>query len=118
MSSTLFDKQVSQESRESLELAEESRQAEWQHPSFVSGLFQGAINWNLIYPFPQQSEEDKQQGDRFLNQLEKFLRNNLDPEQVDQTREIPEKVMAGLREMGAFALKIPTEYGGLGFSQV
>lgn len=26
--------------------------------------------------------------------------------------------MAGLREMGAFALKIPTQYGGLGFSQV
>jgi len=118
MSSTLFDKQVSQESRESLELAEESRQAEWQHPSFVSGLFQGTIDWKLIYPFPRQSQEDKQQGDRFLNQLEKFLRDNLDPEQVDQTREIPEKVLAGLREMGAFALKIPTQYGGLGFSQV
>lgn len=60
MSSTLFDKQVSQESRESLELAEASRQAEWQHPSFVSGLFQGSIDWKLIYPFPQQTDEDKQ----------------------------------------------------------
>src|SRR3970282_774394 len=117
MSSTLFDKQVSQESRESLELAEESRQAEWQHPSFVSGLFQGTIDWKLIYPFPQQSEEDNHKGDKFLNQLEKFLRDNLDPERVDQTREIPEKVITGLREMGAFALKIPAQYGRLGFSQ-
>ena len=118
MTTTLFDKRLSQESRESLELAEESRQAEWQHPSFVSGLFQGGLDWNLIYPFPQQSREDKQTGDIFLKRLEKFLKANLNPDQVDQTREIPKKVMAGLRKMGAFALKIPTQYGGLGFSQV
>lgn len=118
MSPTLFDKRLSQESRESLELAEESRQAEWQHPSFVSGLFQGVLDWNLIYPFPQQSGEDKEKGDKFLIRLERFLKANLNPDQVDQTREIPKKVIAGLREMGAFALKIPNEYGGLGFSQV
>lgn len=118
MSTTLFEKRLSQESRESLELAEESRQAEWQHPSFVSGLFQGALDWNLIYPFPQQSEEDKQTGDKFLIRLERFLKANLHPDKVDQTREIPKKVIVGLREMGAFALKIPTQYGGLGFSQV
>ncbi len=30
---------------------------------------------------------------------------------------VPEKVMKGLVELKAFALKIPKEYGGLGFSQ-
>jgi hypothetical protein len=114
---SLFDKHIAKEKRESLELVEDSRQHEWMHPSFVSRLFQGIVEWDLIYPFPEQPREDKQKGDIFLNKLEEFLKENLDPDEVDVTREIPEKVIRGLREMGALAIKIPKEYGGLGFSQ-
>lgn len=115
---SLFDKRLSKEKRESLELAEASREHEWRCPSFVSRLFQGSLEWDLLYPFPEQSKEDKEEGDKFLKQLEDFLKANLNPDEVDVTREIPEKVIKGLAQMGAFAIKIPKEYGGLGLSQV
>lgn len=113
---SLFGKHILKEERESLELAEDSRQQEWLYPSFVSRLFQGSLEWDLVYPFPRQNEEDRKQGDRFLSKLRDFLKANLDPDEVDETREIPEEVIKGLSEMGVFALKIPKEYGGLGLS--
>ena len=114
----LFDKRMGKEKIESLELAEASRQQEWRCPSFVACLFQGRVSWDIIHPFPEQSKEDKGRGDEFLKKVEEFLKANLDPDEVDVTREIPEKVMNGLFDMGAFAVKIPKEYGGLGFGQV
>ncbi len=114
----LFDKRMGKEKVESLELAEASRQQEWRYPSFVASLFRGRVPWKIIHPFPEQSKEDKETGDYFLKKVEGFLRENLDPDEVDVTREIPEKVIKGLFDMGAFAVKIPKEYGGLGFGQV
>ena len=35
---------------------------------------------------------------------------------IDQTGEYPEKVIDGLRKLGAFGMKVPKEYGGLGFT--
>ena len=35
---------------------------------------------------------------------------------IDRTGEIPEEYVQELREMGAFGIKIPKEYGGLGLS--
>ena len=114
----LFDKRLGKEKVDSLELAEASRQQEWKCPSFVACLFQGRVSWSIINPFPEQSKEDKASGDEFLKKAEDFLKANLDPDDVDITREIPDKVIKGLFDMGAFAVKIPKEYGGLGFGQV
>ncbi len=114
----LFDKRMGKEKVESLELAEASRQQEWKCPSFVACLFQGRMPWDIIHPFPEQSKEEKAAGDDFLKKAEDFLKANLDPDDVDITREIPRKVIDGLFEIGAFAVKIPKEYGGLGFGQV
>ena len=114
----LFDKRMGKEKKESLELAEASRESEWRYPSFVSCLFQGDVKWDLVHPFPEQTQEQKEEGDKFLKKLEEFLKANLDPDEVDETRKISQSVMRGLCEMGVFAVKIPKEYGGLGFSQV
>ena len=35
---------------------------------------------------------------------------------IDETGEYPEHVVDGLRKLGAFGMKIPKEYGGLGFT--
>lgn len=114
----MFDKKMGKAAKESLEVAEAAREKEWKCPSFVACLFQGRFTWDMIHPFPEQTKEDKEEGDKFLARIEEFLKANLDPDKVDETREIPENVMRGLAEMGAFAIKIPKEYGGLGFSQV
>jgi len=51
-------------------------------------------------------------------ELEAFLGSHLDPEAVDRTGELPADVVQGLVKLGAFGMKIPKEYGGLGLSQV
>ena len=115
---SMYDKNISEEKKKSLEFAEAAREVDWHHPSFALALFHGKVNWDLIYPFPEQSPEEKKKGDAYVQKLEKFLRENLDPDEVDKTGIIPDKVMKGLGELKAFAIKIPEEYGGLGFSQV
>ncbi|MGE0269512.1 MAG: acyl-CoA dehydrogenase family protein [Candidatus Omnitrophota bacterium] len=115
---SIFDKNISKEKRESLEFAEDQRETQWQHPSFALQLFHGKVDWDLIYPYPAQNDHDKKEGDDFVARLKDFLEKNLDPDDVDRTGIIPEKVYKGLTSLGAFAIKVPKEYGGLGLSQV
>lgn len=115
---SMFDENISQEKKASLEFAEEQREEEWQHPSFALQLFLGRTQWPLIHPFPTQSPEDKKTGDVFIAKLETFLKTKLDPDEVDRTGQIPDEVYKGLADLKAFAIKVPAEYGGLGFSQV
>lgn len=106
------------EKNKSLEVAEEAREQVWTYPSFVGELFTGKVNWNLVFPFPEQSAEDKAIGDEYVKRLGDFLKKNLDADAVDRTGVIPDSVMKGLAELGCFGMKIPKEYGGLGLSQV
>ena len=111
-------KGIDEHKKHSLEVAEEAREKAWTKPSFLAQLFAGHCDWDLIFPFPQQSKEDQLLGDAYIAQLERFLKENLDPEEVDRTGNIPDHVVKGLAELGCFGLKIPKEYGGQGFSQV
>ncbi len=45
------------------------------------------------------------------------MRERVDSDRIDREGKIPEEVVRGLGEIGAFGIKIPTEYGGLGLSQ-
>ena len=113
----MFDKNIGQEKLKSLEFAEAAREQEWKSPSFALKIFHGSVDFPLIHPFPEQSAEDKKAGDEYVAKLERFLRENLDPDEVDRTYTIPDKVMQGLVNLKAFAIKIPKEYDGLGFTQ-
>jgi len=85
--------------------------------SFSGGLFTGEANYDLIYPFPKQKDEDKAKGDVFLGQLNEVIDKHVDADAIDREGEIPDKVFEELAKIGAFAIKIPTEYGGRGLSQ-
>src|SRR5260370_7981464 len=78
----------------------------------------GRSNFNRIYPWPEQSAEDRAAGQEFLASLEKYLRENIDADEIDRTGEIPQKNIDDLFAMGAFGVKIPKQYEGLGLSQV
>ncbi|MBL7714216.1 MAG: acyl-CoA dehydrogenase family protein [Bdellovibrionales bacterium] len=101
----------------SLEVAEDSREAQWTKPSFMGSLFMGKLRTQDFMPFFDQTEEDKKIGDEYCAKLEKFLLENLDSDLVDETGIIPDKVMKGLADLGAFGMKLPKEYGGLELSQ-
>ncbi|MEM8997329.1 MAG: acyl-CoA dehydrogenase family protein [Acidobacteriota bacterium] len=103
--------------QEAMEVAEASRQAEWKQPSFMRELFLGNFRLDLLHPFPLD-EAERPEFTAFYNALREFLVEHVDSEQIDATGEYPEAVVDGLRKLGAFGMKIPKEYGGLGFSQV
>ncbi|MGI8891313.1 MAG: acyl-CoA dehydrogenase family protein [Chthoniobacterales bacterium] len=101
-----------------LDLAESSRDPLDERGSFASNLFIGRYDFGRIFPYPAQSAEDKAKGDPFLKELSEYLKANVDADEIDRTGEIPRKNIEDLFAMGAFGVKIPTEYGGLGLSQV
>ncbi|HEU4562005.1 MAG TPA: acyl-CoA dehydrogenase family protein [Longimicrobium sp.] len=103
--------------QESREVAEAARETEWTAPSFVRELFLGNFRLDLIHPYPRQAPEDKAKTDAYIAKLRKFM-EEVDSDAIDRTGELPEEVVQGLRDLGAFGLKIPEEYGGIGLSQV
>jgi len=100
---------------ESRRVAEEAREAEWAGRGFLRELFLGNFSLDLIHPFPWEREE-RPEFLKFYREMESFLRNEVDPVAIDETGEYPQHVIDGLRRLGAFGMKIPKEYGGLGFT--
>src|SRR6267378_1267278 len=103
---------------EAREVAEAAREQHWVAPSFVRDLFLGRLRMALIDPYPEQDPEEVRRAQPFLDQLERFLRDQVDSDKIDREGEIPDAVIEGLRALGAFGIKIPREYGGLGLSQL
>src|SRR5213083_1295537 len=104
--------------REALELAEAARDPLEDRGSFASNLFVGRYDFNRIHPYPAQTAEDRAAGEEFLRKLETYLREHVDADEIDRTGEIPQKNIDDLFAMGAFGVKIPKQYDGLGLSQV
>jgi alkylation response protein AidB-like acyl-CoA dehydrogenase len=102
--------------RESLKVAEAARQTEWNEPSFMKELFLGRFRLDLIHPFPG-THNPRPEFQEFYDKLRLFLREHVDPVAIDATGEYPPELIDGLKRIGAFGMKIPTEYGGLGLSQ-
>ena len=104
------------EKDKAMDLAEDSREAEWKHASFVAELFRGSFRWDLIHPFPLQEPEDQKLGDAFIEKVRTVLEAHVNPGEVDRTGWLPQEAVDALAAIGAFGMKIPKEYGGLGLS--
>jgi len=83
--------------------------------SFMAGLFVGRPDFTLLLP-PEESPEQQAVWEEFRPRLEIFLKTHVDPDEIERTAKIQESVLKGLFALGAFGMKIPKEYGGLGFS--
>lgn len=103
---------------EAREVAEAAREKDWARPSFLRELFMGRFDMSLIHPHPEQDPEEEARAREFLDKLAEFLRARVDSEAIDREGRISEEIVEELRRMGAFGIKIPREYGGLGFSQL
>ncbi|MGC3976215.1 MAG: acyl-CoA dehydrogenase family protein [Nitrospira sp.] len=83
--------------------------------SFLAGLFDGRPDFELLLTTPEPPEE-RAAGIAFCKQVETFLRQEVDPDGIEREAKIPDRVIHGLFKLGAFGMKIPKAYGGLGFS--
>ncbi|HUC36975.1 MAG TPA: acyl-CoA dehydrogenase family protein [Acidimicrobiales bacterium] len=100
------------------QVAEAAREQEWTKPSFGKELFLGHLRLDLIHPHPQPSEDQRRRGEEFLEKLESFLREEVDPLQIEREAKIPEHVVKGLCNLGALGMKVDQAYGGLGLSNL
>lgn len=109
--------EINPSKEEAMEVAEAARETEWKHPSFGAELFTGKFRPDLLFPFPEQDKEDREVGDEFLTRLQKVLREKVDADEIDRTGDLNADALQALIDLGCFGMKIPKEYGGLGFSQ-
>lgn len=103
---------------EAREVAEAAREEEWERRSFSKRLFNGRLALDLIHPHPEGDPEEQARAEPFLEALHAFARDHIDGDAIDRDGWVPDEVLQGLAELGAFGIKIPREFGGLGLSQV
>jgi alkylation response protein AidB-like acyl-CoA dehydrogenase len=104
--------------RQSRKVAEAAREQDWRQPSFGKELFLGRLRLDLIHPHPHPADDERTEGEAFLARLEAFLREAVDPMQIERDAKIPDEVISGLARLGALGIKIEKDYGGLGLSQL
>ena len=103
---------------EAREVAEGAREEQWERRSFSKRLFNGRLALDLIHPHPEADPDEEERARPFLEALHTFAARHIDGDAIDRDGWVPEEVLQGLAELGAFGIKIPKEYGGLGLSQV
>ena len=106
------------EKQVAMDLAEEAREADWKFPSFTAEMFQGKFRWDLMSPYPSQSNEEQAIGDEFIAKLKVVCEEHINPAEIDRTGHYPQEALDALAAIGTFGMGIAKEYGGLGFSKV
>lgn len=102
--------------RAALEATEAARSLH-REPGFMADLFMGRWRPRKLARAAPVDVAESARAERWLDELAAFLQARVDPDEIDRTGEIPDAVLAGLAELGAYGIKIPVTYGGLGFSQ-
>lgn len=103
--------------REARRVAEQSRESEWHRPSFAKEMYLGRFQPGLLEEHLHPDPDAVERGEAFLGRLREFL-DGVDGSVIEREDKIPPAVLTGLAEVGAFGMKIPTDYGGLGLGQV
>jgi alkylation response protein AidB-like acyl-CoA dehydrogenase len=90
-------------------------------PSFVRGIFAGALHDSLLFPYPptldRRDADEARTVERLIGDLRAMRREGLiDSARIDEEETIDEEVIRALASAGFLALNIPKEYGGLGLS--
>ena len=104
--------------RQARQVAEQARESQWRQPSFGKELFLGRLRLDLVDPHPSGSVEAAERGEALLARLREFCESRIDAAVIEHDGQIPDEVVRGLKKLGAFGMKIGTEYGGIGLSQL
>jgi alkylation response protein AidB-like acyl-CoA dehydrogenase len=83
--------------------------------SFLAGLYAGRPDLSLVAS-ADESQAERAAGEAYCRTIAAYLTEQVDPDEIERTAKIPEHVIRGLFGLGAFGMKIPKEYGGLGLS--
>ena len=98
-------------------VAEAARETDWTGRTFVRNLFLGRFRLDAIHPYPDPNDFISDRARAWTEDLRVFLRDEVDSDAIDRDGQIPPEIVQGLAERGAFGIKVPEKYGGLGFNQ-
>ncbi|MEO1007469.1 MAG: acyl-CoA dehydrogenase family protein [Planctomycetota bacterium] len=107
-------KGVSEEDKRLLQEAEELLGPEPDSMGYVKNLFWGRSRNDLMFPYPEQTADEKTKCEKLVGELEQYLKTEHPSIQIDQEQEIPRWVIDRLFSMGVLGMTIPEEHGGLG----
>jgi len=84
--------------------------------SFMRSIFEGTIEGEMVFPYPEPTADEKDNVDMLLDSLRRFAEKGIDARRIDEDEALPKEVLQGMAELGLFGLTIPEEYGGFGMS--
>lgn len=85
--------------------------------SFAMNLFRGQVITDQIFPYPEVLDEDQKQTlMELVDPCAKFFEEVNDATKNDQIEKVDDETLQGLKEMGAFGLQVPLDFGGLGLT--
>jgi alkylation response protein AidB-like acyl-CoA dehydrogenase len=84
---------------------------------FAKALFFGRFKGELLFPYPTLPADKQQAADEMTAKVKAFADAHIDHMKIDRDARIPDSVVKGLADLGAYKLTIPPEFGGLGFGQ-
>lgn len=85
---------------------------------FLGQLFGGRLRWDLLQPFPEQSPEEQRLGDALVLEMQRFMKEHVDPAQVEREGRLPPGLLNALRGAGYFKLQMDPAVGGRGLSSL
>jgi hypothetical protein len=103
---------------EARQVAEQARETDWNLPSFGKQLFLGDFQLDLISPHPQPAQDAVERGEEFCTRLRDFCETSMNGALIEREAKIPDETVKGLAALGAFGMKIPQAYGGLGLTNL
>ncbi|GAA1826824.1 acyl-CoA dehydrogenase family protein [Luedemannella flava] len=104
--------------RQARQVAEAARETGWTKPSFGKELFLGRLRLPLIAPLPAPDPEQTARGVPFLAAVGEYVRDHVDGAAIERDDRIPDEVLLGMADLGAFGMKIDVGHGGLGLSNL
>ncbi|RYZ62429.1 MAG: acyl-CoA dehydrogenase, partial [Chitinophagaceae bacterium] len=88
-----------------------------QQTSFMRSLCLGYIEEEMIVPFPEQTDDEKDLLKGVIQSLEQTFKGRDDEyRKWDRQGELPPEVIQQMKDLGLFSLIIPEEFGGLGMN--
>ncbi|KYO26453.1 acyl-CoA dehydrogenase family member 9, mitochondrial [Alligator mississippiensis] len=85
--------------------------------SFAAGMFMGQLRPEQVFPYPSAlSEEQAQTLRELVPPVTRFFEEVNNAAANDALEQVENQTLQGLKELGAFGLQVPVEYGGLGLS--
>ncbi|HEY0451331.1 acyl-CoA dehydrogenase family protein [Actinophytocola sp.] len=82
--------------------------------SFGRELLLGRLRLDLLDPLPSPVPALDAESEAFLTRLREFCVDKVDGRLIEREDRVPDEVVNGLKDIGAFSVRIPKEYGGLG----